>query len=193
MKDVSATPYAQRLLELHLPRYGEIPRIDLYMDQLVGFLEETLAPLYQPDEKIITRSMVNNYVKQGVLAAATGKKYTRAHVAYLVVICTLKQTFSLSEIDLLIRRQIATFDTGVAYDYYCDAFEAAVRALFGARPASPQGLASGDARRLRARPGAGLHGGRGLHAAHQGQRRAHTGGVRGGDRLPRRCGARGTT
>ena len=34
---------------------------------------------------------------------------------------------------------------GVAYDYYCDAFEAAVRALFGARPASPQGLASGDA------------------------------------------------
>ncbi len=45
------------------------------MDQLVGFLEETLAPLYQPDEKIITRSMVNNYVKQGVLAAATGKKY----------------------------------------------------------------------------------------------------------------------
>ena len=55
MKDVSATPYAQRLLELHLPRYGEIPRIDLYMDQLVGFLEETLAPLYQPDEKIITR------------------------------------------------------------------------------------------------------------------------------------------
>ena len=117
MKDVSATPYAQRLLELHLPRYGEIPRIDLYMDQLVGFLEETLAPLYQPDEKIITRSMVNNYVKQGVLAAATGKKYTRAHVAYLVVICTLKQTFSLSEIDLLIRRQIATFDTGVAYDY----------------------------------------------------------------------------
>ena len=89
--------------------------------------------------------MVNNYVKQGVLAAATGKKYTRAHVAYLVVICTLKQKFSLSEINLLIRRQIATFDTGVAYDYYCDAFEAAVRALFGARPASPQGLASGDA------------------------------------------------
>ncbi len=144
MKDVSATPYAQRLLELHLP-HGEIPRIDLYMDQLVGFLEETLAPLYQPDEKIITRSMVNNYVKQGVLAAAAaGKKYSRDHVAYLVVICTLKQTFSLSEIDLLIRRQIATFDTGVAYDYYCDAFEAAVRTVRNP-PRQPQGLASGDA------------------------------------------------
>ena len=145
MKTSAQRPTPSGSSSCNLPRYGEIPRIDLYMDQLVGFLEETLAPLYQPDEKIITRSMVNNYVKQGVLAAATGKKYTRAHVAYLVVICTLKQTFSLSEIDLLIRRQIATFDTGVAYDYYCDAFEAAVRALFGARPASPQGLASGDA------------------------------------------------
>ncbi len=143
MRDVSATPYARKLLELHLPRYEEIPRIDLYMDQLVGYLQETLAPLYQPDEKIITRSMVNNYVKQGVLAAVSGKKYTRSHVAYLVVICTLKQTFSLAEIDLLIRRQIATFDTRVAYDYYCDAFEAAVQALFGPVPSNPRGLASG--------------------------------------------------
>ena len=93
------------------PRYDEIPSIDLYMDQLVGFLEDTLAPLYQPGEKIITRSMVNNYVKQGVLASAAGKKYTRSHIAYLIVICTLKQTFSIAEIDRLIRMQIASFDT----------------------------------------------------------------------------------
>ena len=104
------------------------------MDQLVGFLEDTLAPLYQPGEKIITRSMVNNYVKQGVLASAAGKKYTRSHIAYLIVICTLKQTFSIAEIDRLIRMQIASFDTRVAYDYYCDAFEAALRALFAALP-----------------------------------------------------------
>ena len=143
MKDVSATPYAQRLLELHLPRYGEIPRIDLYIDQLVGFLEETLAPLYQPDEKILTRSMVNNYVKQGVLPATSGKRYTRAHVAYLVVISTLKQTFSISGIDRLIRAQIASFDTHVAYDYFCDALEAALRALFSPEPTSPRGLVDG--------------------------------------------------
>ena len=61
---VSTSTYAEHLVSLHLPRYDEIPSIDLYMDQLVGFLEDTLAPLYQPGEKIITRSMVNNYVKQ---------------------------------------------------------------------------------------------------------------------------------
>lgn len=140
---VSASSYAERLVALHLPRYDEIPSIDLYMDQLVGYLEETLAPLYRPDEKIITRSMVNNYVKQGVLASAAGKKYTRSHVAYLIVICTLKQTFSIAEIDRLIRMQIASFDTHVAYDYYCEAFEAALRALFSLGPTSPQGLKSG--------------------------------------------------
>ena len=107
-------------------------------------LEDTLAPLYQPGEKIITRSMVNNYVKQGVLASAAGKKYTRSHIAYLIVICTLKQTFSIAEIDRLIRMQIASFDTRVAYDYYCDAFEAALRALFAPLPTSPKGLMSGE-------------------------------------------------
>ena len=141
---VSTSTYAEHLVSLHLPRYDEIPSIDLYMDQLVGFLEDTLAPLYQPGEKIITRSMVNNYVKHGVLASAAGKKYTRSHIAYLIVICTLKQTFSIAEIDRLIRMQIASFDTRVAYDYYCDAFEAALRTLFAPLPTSPKGLMSGE-------------------------------------------------
>ena len=144
MNDVSASTRAKGLVALHLPRYNEIPRIDLYMDQLIGYLEETLAPLYGPDDKIITRSMVNNYVKQGVLAAATGKKYTRAHIAYLIVICTLKQTFSIAEIENLIQAQIDSFDTHVAYDYFCDAFEAALHALFSPQPESPRGFVSGD-------------------------------------------------
>lgn len=140
---VSASPYAEELVALHLPRFDEIPSIDLYMDQLIGYLEDTLGPLYRPDEKIVTRSMVNNYVKQGMLASAAGKRYTRSHIAYLIVICTLKQTFSIAEIDRLIRMQIASFDTHVAYDYYCDAFEAALRALFSSDPAAPKGLMSG--------------------------------------------------
>lgn len=143
MLSVSSTPHALGIVSLHLPRYEEIPRIDLYMDQLIGFLEETLAPLYQPNEKIITRSMVNNYVKQGILASAASKKYTRAHIAYLIVICTLKQTLSIAEIERLIGMQIASFDTQTAYDYYCDAFEAACRSLFRADPQCPQGLIGG--------------------------------------------------
>lgn len=137
---VSESSYARKLVELRLPRFAEIPSIDLYMDQLLTYLEETLASLYRPDEKIITRSMVNNYVKQGVLASASGKRYSRSHIAYLIVICTLKQTFSIAEIDRLIRMQIASFETPVAYDYFCTALEEALQALFSTDRLQPSGL-----------------------------------------------------
>lgn len=140
---VSESAYARTLVGLHLPRFAEIPSIDLYMDQLVTYLEGSLAPLYRSDEKIITRSMVNNYVKQGVLASASGKRYSRSHIAYLIVICTLKQTFSIAEIDRLIRMQIASFDTQVAYDYFCTSLEEALRALFSTDRLQPNGLTNG--------------------------------------------------
>ena len=146
MDDISASARAQELASLHLPRFHAIPHIDLYMDQLVGLLEDALTPLYGPDEKALTRSMVNNYVKQGVLPAVSSKRYTRSHVAYLVVIGTLKQTFSIGEIERLIHAQIASFDTQVAYDYFCDALEDALRALFSPNPTSPRGLVGGSSK-----------------------------------------------
>lgn len=140
MASVAHTQYASHLEHFTLPRYEEIPRIALYMDQLLGYIEETLGPLYAGNEKMLTSSMVNNYVKQGILASARSKKYSRDHIAYLIVICTLKQTFSIAEIEKLIASQIASFETAVAYDYYCDAFEDAVRALFGGEGRQPCGL-----------------------------------------------------
>lgn len=140
MVSVAQTTYATGLKTLALPRYDEIPRIELYMDQLLGYLEDALGPLYADDEKIITSSMVNNYVKQGILSAARSKKYTRAHIAYLIVICTLKQTFSIAEIERLIASQIASFETPIAYNYFCDAFENALGALFGEKASRPHGL-----------------------------------------------------
>ncbi len=140
MVSVAHTTYASGLKTLALPRYEEIPRIELYMDQLLGYLEDALGPLYADNEKIITSSMVNNYVKQGILSAARSKRYTRAHIAYLIVICTLKQTFSIAEIERLIASQIASFETPIAYNYFCDAFEDALKALFGEKTSRPHGL-----------------------------------------------------
>lgn len=143
MKPTESNAFAQGIAELRLPRYAEIPRIELYMDQLVSYLEETLRPLYQPDDKIITPSMVNNYVKQGMIAPPHAKKYTRSHIAQLVVIGILKHTFSISEINQLIEQQIASFDTDVAYDYFCTALENACHALFSPEPRAPATLTSG--------------------------------------------------
>ena len=95
MKSLADTSeFASGIAALHLPRYDEIPSIDLYMDQLIELLESTLRPLHLPDEKIVTPSMVNNYVKQGILSAPRGKKYGRDNIARLIVIDVLKQAFS---------------------------------------------------------------------------------------------------
>ena len=53
--------------EFHIPRWEEIPDIDLYLDQTVTILEKYLESYVDEDEKIITKTMINNYVKQQLL------------------------------------------------------------------------------------------------------------------------------
>ena len=82
--------------DFHMPRYDEIPDIDLYMDQLLAYIEKILAPLFEhTNEKILTTSMVNNYVKQGVLPPTVKKRYSREHVIILIEICLAKQIYSI--------------------------------------------------------------------------------------------------
>ena len=104
MKDVSATPYAQRLLELHLPRYGEIPRIDLYMDQVTTFMEDQLASTKRhDDDKILTKTMINNYAKNRLLPAPVRKKYSKEHILLLLFIYYYKNLLSIGDIEQLFR------------------------------------------------------------------------------------------
>lgn len=140
MKPVSEIPLAQDIANLSLPRYAEIPHIELYMDQLVSYLNEVLRPLSLPDDKAITPSMVNNYVKKGMLNPPRAKKYNRNHIAQLIVVGILKQTLSIAEISRLIEQQVASFETSVAYDYFCDTFENACHALFSPVPRDPAAL-----------------------------------------------------
>ncbi len=136
--------FARGVSELRLPRYKEIPSIDLYMDQMIDYLEDALSALHRPGEKIITSSMVNNYVKMGILDAPKGKKYGRDNIARLIVIDILKQSFSIGEIDQLIKQQVLSFSTERAYDYFCSSLEQACRALFAEEPTPPQTLTRGE-------------------------------------------------
>ena len=94
--------------ELHLPRYAELPSLELYMDQVIVLLNQYLRHFVfaASEEKLITPSMVNNYVKMRLLPAPVKKKYGRTHLAILIMICTLKQTLSIS----VIRRMLPTGD-----------------------------------------------------------------------------------
>ena len=86
--------------ELHLPRYDELPSLELYMDQVIVLLNQYLRHFVfaASEDKLITPSMVNNYVKMKLLPAPVKKKYGRTHLACLIMICTLKQTLSISVI-----------------------------------------------------------------------------------------------
>ncbi len=84
------------------PSWGELPAIPLYMDQVLLYLKEIIEPFERGGEAaLLTSSMVNNYVKNGVLPRPEKKKYGRIHLAGLLMICMLKTELSLQEIKAL--------------------------------------------------------------------------------------------
>ena len=68
---------ALALAHFHIPRYDELPSLPLYREQVIGYIENHMAPLStDPSEALITSSMVNNYIKAGLIAAPQKKRQT---------------------------------------------------------------------------------------------------------------------
>lgn len=88
-----------------IPRWNDLPNIQLYMDQVVELINTSLAGWNVSGENLLTPSMVNNYVKMGILSAPEKKKYSRNHLAYLIIICLLKQIMPISDINVFIDSQ----------------------------------------------------------------------------------------
>lgn len=81
---------------------NDIPDIDLYMDQVITLFEMKLKSLKRDDEdKIMTKTMVNNYVKAKILPLVKGKKYNKQQIILLNLIYNLKQNLSLTDIGTL--------------------------------------------------------------------------------------------
>ena len=81
---------------------GEIPDIQLYMDQVTTFMNERLAGTrHDTDEVVVTKTMINNYAKNRLLPAPVKKKYSRNHILMLILIYYFKNVVSFSEIEAL--------------------------------------------------------------------------------------------
>ena len=126
----SIDEYRAYIEALHLPRYEEIPDIDLYMDQLITYIDTALRPLLPREEKLLTSSMVNNYVKQGVIPAPHAKRYNRNHVAYLMMMCLLKRSFSMQDMQHFIDVQVITHELASSYNFMCTTLERTLQLLF---------------------------------------------------------------
>jgi hypothetical protein len=81
----------------------DIPNIDLYMDQVTTFMDDHLVMLKRSeDQKILTKTMINNYSKDHLLPPSIKKKYTKDHMILLAMIYNLKQVLSITDIQTLL-------------------------------------------------------------------------------------------
>lgn len=81
---------------------SEIPNIDLYMDQVTTFMDEHLsASKRYPDDKLLTKTMINNYTKNQLLPSPSKKKYSKEHMLLLIFIYYFKNILSISDIQTL--------------------------------------------------------------------------------------------
>lgn len=83
---------------------GDIPNIDLYMDQVTTLMETQLSHTKRhDDDKILTKTMINNYAKNNLLPPPVKKKYSKEHVIVLIFIYYFKNILSIKDIETLLQ------------------------------------------------------------------------------------------
>lgn len=84
-------------------KLSDIPWVDLYMDQVTTFFDEKLKSFKRDEEdKILTKTMINNYAKAKLLSPVKGKKYSKEQMVLLSLIYSLKQVLSINDISLVL-------------------------------------------------------------------------------------------
>ena len=94
----------QSLEKVEYIKSEDIPNIDLYMDQVLTFMDRKLKPTTRkPDEdKILTKTMINNYAKNDLLPPPVKKKYSKEHILMLIFIYYCKGMLSINDIQTLL-------------------------------------------------------------------------------------------
>ncbi|MCL0312569.1 DUF1836 domain-containing protein [Apilactobacillus sp. TMW 2.2459] len=85
--------WQSQMVNITLPKWDDLPKFDLYMDQLIAVVNEAVVPLGADP---VTKTMVNNYVKNKATFAPVKKKYQTVHIADIIIISLLKPIFSIS-------------------------------------------------------------------------------------------------
>lgn len=116
----------RRLEEERPTAWSELPDIALYMDQIISYMSRQLIRFDQ--EEKLTPAMVNNYIKDGLVPRAEGKRYGPVHLGYLTAMCALKRVLSVREIGVLLSAdQVRDESPEKLYGYFTAALDAALR------------------------------------------------------------------
>ncbi len=103
-----------------LPAWEDIPDLGLYMEQVTALLKQYLdyLPPELKEEELITAAAINNYVRKRIMPEPVRKKYYRVHIAYLIMICTLKQCLSIPTLQTLIPLSLTEAELCTVYAAY---------------------------------------------------------------------------
>ena len=113
------------ITDYHLPEWNAIPDLGLYMDQVIVLLEQYLSFIPAPTgtkERFVTSSTINNYVRLKIMPAPVKRKYHRVHIAYLIMILTMKQSLSISDVQKVIPPDSSEEEVRAVYEDYSEKF-----------------------------------------------------------------------
>lgn len=127
----------QRLDQVDYIHPEEIPNIDLYMDQVTTFMDEHFSSTKRySDDKILTKTMINNYTKNNLLPPSVKKKYSKEHMILLILIYYFKNILSIRDIETVLtplREKYFNQDNGISlselYQEVCEMEKARIEPM----------------------------------------------------------------
>lgn len=145
----SLKEWCERLSGFEVGEWDEWPDIDLYMDQVISYLERYMDyfRIYE-GEKIITPSIINNNTKDGVLPKPVKKKYPRSLLSNLLMFCITRQVLSGQELAAMLGELNAAEDFSEIHAEFGETLEAELQKTLQALSDETSGLKDTDRRRL---------------------------------------------
>ncbi|NLK72900.1 MAG: DUF1836 domain-containing protein, partial [Clostridiales bacterium] len=93
-------------------RLLDMPDLDLYMDQVTTFMDEKLSTYKRNEkDKILTKTMINNYTKSNIIPKPVNKKYSKDHLIFLIMIYHMKGIISQRDMALLMKPLIENYNS----------------------------------------------------------------------------------
>lgn len=114
----------QRLEQERPAAWEELPDLALYMDQVISYMPRQLISFKEDD--LLTSAMVNNYIKDGLVPRAEGKRYGPVHLGYLTAVCAMKKVLSVKDMRAMLDSVPDGKEPRSIYNYFCRAMDTAL-------------------------------------------------------------------
>ncbi|HFI0107432.1 TPA: DUF1836 domain-containing protein [Streptococcus suis] len=103
-----------------IPYWHELPDLDLYLDQVLLYVNQTTTSSELLEQKSLTASMINNYVKHKQIEKPIKKKYQKQQVARLIALSILKNVFSIQEVSQTLQLLLQSSNSETLYNHFVD-------------------------------------------------------------------------